>query len=462
MDVAVKVLTKSAFLFTSRGIGNGNGDFSEVQALAWKEAKHVIDTRNNLLDKDVIIRVYGVVEGGMPESLTSVFRLPAGEEGVGIVMRYEGGGSLETLLHEKSSSVALKVADNIRIVREVSRGLVELHSVGVIHADLKPGNILLSHHNPPEIRLADFGSSFVSDSNNNGFGNSTLNMTSGARGTPIYRAPEMLVNPLITTFDESVARASRKTDMYAFGLILWEVFSRQKPYIDFKTEVTLSAKVHQGIRPSLDKVAKDTPPGIIALIQCDWSGDRSERKTAIENLSILRHHDSILSSQHFDVFFSHAWASKPFLSNVFHLLNLQGFRVWYDQFEMGHDMVKSMSEGIENSSVVLVCASQAYQSSAYCMFELQSSISLQKPVVTLLTERDALSWATDDFSQLCGLNPNTNRGKNQAIVDISSLVNEDWGSEEGVSMKAMKALNVFVTDLVAHIQLKGAVPSLKS
>ena len=51
--------------------------------------------------------------------------------------------------------------------------------------------------------------------------------------------------------------------------------------------------------------------------------------------------------------------SKPFLSNVYKLLTNEGYRVWYDQYEMGFDLVRSMKEGIERSTVVLCCVGQA-------------------------------------------------------------------------------------------------------
>ena len=64
--------------------------------------------------------------------------------------------------------------------------------MGVIHADLKPANILMSDKNPSDCRLADFGQSFVREDAPTRLGVSTLQLTSVARGTPVYSAPEML------------------------------------------------------------------------------------------------------------------------------------------------------------------------------------------------------------------------------------------------------------------------------
>ena len=47
----------------------------------------------------------------------------------------------------------------------------------------------------------------------------------------------------------------------------------------------------------------------------------------------------------------------------------EGYRVWYDQNEMGFDLVKSMKEGIERSTVVLCCVDSIYQQRDNCMLE---------------------------------------------------------------------------------------------
>ena len=46
----------------------------------------------------------------------------------------------------------------------------------------------------------------------------------------------------------------------------------------------------------------------------------------------------VVSGSKFDIFFSHPWKSKPFLAHVYKQLVAQGFRVWYDEREMGFDL----------------------------------------------------------------------------------------------------------------------------
>ena len=74
-----------------------------------------------------------------------------------------------------------------------SEGLAELHAIGVVHGDIKPGNVLLSGDNPAKIRLSDFGlSQWRAAGLGHTLGQSSLHMTAHFRGTSIYAPPEML------------------------------------------------------------------------------------------------------------------------------------------------------------------------------------------------------------------------------------------------------------------------------
>ena len=66
--------------------------------------------------------------------LSSTSLLPL-STGVGIVMRYEGGGSLSQLLHPKSSLMRqpLSLAEKLRIAKAIAEGLAELHAAGIVH-----------------------------------------------------------------------------------------------------------------------------------------------------------------------------------------------------------------------------------------------------------------------------------------------------------------------------------------
>ena len=94
---------------------------------------------------DLIVQLYGFAEGPLPLEITTLFRLHNLEEAYGIVMRLEGGGSLELLLHPPAARAAAPLAtgDKLRLLAQIAHGIAELHTIGVTHGDLKPDNILL-------------------------------------------------------------------------------------------------------------------------------------------------------------------------------------------------------------------------------------------------------------------------------------------------------------------------------
>jgi serine/threonine protein kinase len=180
----------------------------------WLEMERMVDAEQNMLaHNDCVVRAFGICEGVMPEALQKLCGTHKNCRCVGLVMRYEAGGSLSKLLHH--SSTLLSMVDRIRLLGRVAQVLVEIHSIGLIHGNLSSKNILLSHHVPPEIRLSGFEWSKEDDMDGAlGFSSMKKTLTPGV-GIPIYCAPETLLN-FDNYGDGKVAQASRKTDMYRY------------------------------------------------------------------------------------------------------------------------------------------------------------------------------------------------------------------------------------------------------
>jgi serine/threonine protein kinase len=380
-------------------------------------------------------------------------------------MRYEGGGSLDKLLHPaKGGKLPLSTDEKLRILDLIACGLAELHRADIIHGDLKPANILLSHHQPPEIRLADFGLANMRENENKlNINMSTLMKTGATKGTKLYCAPEMLVNPFNTNFDERVAKSSRKTDMYAFGLMCWEVLSREKPFSDVRTDAALCAKVHQGHRPSIGLLPIEVQATSIGdMIECCWSVKRSDRLSAEECYSILNHYYTTFSHKQYDIFFSHAWKNKPFLTHVHNYLVRMGYIVWYDQSEMRYNMIDSMKSGITNSTVVLACLSSVFQTRENCMFEIREAMSLSppKPIVPIIIEENVNIWMSQELASL--FNVAKDDFSTKSFVDISMASKLQWEDSEGIVTKEMShVLESSLSQLIPILNNLGCKPTLK-
>ena len=371
-----------------------NGKNYDVELLrSVQEAERVVDicNRGGIGIDELVVKVYGFVEGPITSALEPSLDLPAGDKAFGIVMRLEEGGTLRERLHAAPGmpQMPLSMPEKLRFIQQITRGLFELHKMGVIHADLKPANTLLSGKNPPDCRLADFGHSFVREDTGSPtrLGVSTFQFTSVVRGTPVYSAPEML--QLFDDDDEGeglAGKASRSTDVYSLGIMMHEILSMQEPFKGLSREL-LARNVCSGERPPLNQLPSDTPPAVRALMEKCWDGDRDNRPSGAECLSVMTYTLSAVESSQFDVFFSYSHAKKPFVVHLYEVFTKLGFRVWLDQNNMGHDMTASMKKGIENSTVTMSFVDQSYQQSKNCQAELQHARNgAKKPVVVVIVE----------------------------------------------------------------------------
>jgi serine/threonine protein kinase/uncharacterized protein YsxB (DUF464 family) len=451
VDVAVKIMTKK---FLNNVIG-----YRSIRDLAWSEANTMYRAGVLVQQSDSVVKLYGVVEGPLPPTWQTGLRINNGNDTViGIVMKYEAGGSLESLLHGGSKR-DLDMMEKVRIMRGVALGLSELHSLPegdyIVHGDIKPANVLLGGETPCAVKLADFGVSKVKASLRNTCQvTASLDFTSAKRGTPVYSAPELLPSPT----NMQVCAPSRTSDMYAFAVLAWEVLTGERPFKDITTDMALCVYVHGGGRPDLTKLPAHTPPSIVEMIRAGFEHERRNRMNADECFVLLEHAYLCLSSSHFDIFFSHPWKDKSFLKHVFALLSAAGYRVWYDVLEMKWDLDKSMNEGVKNSSVVMACVNGDYQRSVNCMKELQMADAIdnpKKPVVSLVTERGPKDWASDELRSLCSFETNM-------YCDISDVAQAGSTAWENPSADMLSDLQESMQPMLRILDELGIAKSLWS
>lgn len=136
--------------------------------------------------------------------------------------------SLHQLL-KKEHTLSWKV--RLDIALDVIKALIYLGDQLIVHGDLKPSNIMIDSHN--RAKITDFGLS-----------EELLSAEAQTRvslGTPSYQAPEMLSRQSNTT---------QKTDVYALGIILWQICTSQNPYPSM-SEDDVKRSVQAGKRPDI-------------------------------------------------------------------------------------------------------------------------------------------------------------------------------------------------------------------
>jgi serine/threonine protein kinase len=122
-------------------------------------------------------------------------------------MEFLYGGTLAALLQASSPAVQGK---KIEIMRQAARGMEYVHGRGIIHRDICPRNVMLSAYGVA--KLIDFGVAANKDDR--------IRDTGERTGRPAYMAPELIRT---NHFDE-------RTDIYAFGVSLYEVATGHRPF----------------------------------------------------------------------------------------------------------------------------------------------------------------------------------------------------------------------------------------
>ena len=180
-----------------------------------------------------------------------------------LITEYCQNGNLFELLHNPKSP-ELDNLEKVNLALEIAQGVNYLHSFvpPIVHRDLKSLNILLDKNYTAKI--CDFGWARLRNEH----------MTK-LRGTFQWMAPEVIAK------DEY----SEKADVYSFGIILWEFWSRDPPYKGVKAkEVAVKVKNYKDYRP---KITKDTPPEMAELMKKCWDADPNKRPTFAQILVVL-------------------------------------------------------------------------------------------------------------------------------------------------------------------------------
>jgi hypothetical protein len=141
--------------------------------------------------------------------LVSVFDAKYNDDGkLFVIMEYVSGPSLADMI--QLSSGGLGIQKTAFFLREIAKGLNYLHDSGIVHRDLKPGNIF---YEDGQVKIGDYGLSKAINTSH--YSNQTITV-----GTVHYMAPEI-----------GVGKYDRSIDIYALGVMLYEMLTGQLPYV---------------------------------------------------------------------------------------------------------------------------------------------------------------------------------------------------------------------------------------
>ncbi|MEO8841861.1 MAG: serine/threonine-protein kinase [Kofleriaceae bacterium] len=156
------------------------------------------------------------------------------------------------------------------LARQILDGVGYAHARGLVHRDLKPDNVLLVEMGGWErVKVIDFGLVKLVGDAADAFGASALTRTGVVFGTPLYMAPEQALGQIV----------DGRADLYAVGVILYELLAGRPPFIDHDPHVLIRqhAKVPP---PSLTTLANDTAwctREVLALVEGALVKDPAQR-----------------------------------------------------------------------------------------------------------------------------------------------------------------------------------------
>jgi eukaryotic-like serine/threonine-protein kinase len=171
-----------------------------------------------------------------------------------IVMENVSGNSCAELLRDMGH---LDVPQAIDIVSQACRGLDYAHRNGVVHRDVKPGNLLVSDSDV--VKLADFGIARATDQ-------SSITQVGSVLGTAAYLSPEQARG------DE----AGPQADLYSLGVVTYQLISGRLPY-EASSLSELALKQQRESPIPLDELNTNVPPALAQAVAAALAIDQRDR-----------------------------------------------------------------------------------------------------------------------------------------------------------------------------------------
>jgi serine/threonine protein kinase len=204
------------------------------------------------IDHPNVVRVYGVeVAGPRPH----------------LVMELVTGQDLEELLDAGELPAPMELA---RIGRDVARGLVAAHAQGVVHRDVKPGNVRITDKG--EIKILDFGLAKMVETDDG------VSLAGQVLGTPFYMSPEQWGDHMVDS----------RSDIYSLGATLYHLLTGRPPYPG-KRPMNICRKAALGKCPRPTELVKAVPLGLeLAILRMMAVDRRARYKTAQDCVDALQ------------------------------------------------------------------------------------------------------------------------------------------------------------------------------
>ena len=248
-----------------------------------------VDTQ---LDRDVAVKMMDVMIATDPNflkrfqseakalaklqnpNIVSIFALRETEFGVCIVMEFVKGKTLGDLLKQ---STVLPIPRVIHIFKQVLTALDHAHKGGVIHRDIKPGNVMLAEGDV--VKVTDFGLAKIQKG-------TVSTMTMGTAGTLYYMSPEQI---------RGLSNVDHRGDIYSAGMALYESLTGRVPFKSDDSDFIVAQIIVEGKIPPPDKMNPGLPKELVKIVMKSIDKDPLKRyQSAAEMVTALDRFGSTL------------------------------------------------------------------------------------------------------------------------------------------------------------------------
>ncbi|MBK8900145.1 MAG: protein kinase [Anaerolineaceae bacterium] len=193
----------------------------------------------------------------------------------------EGGDLLNFLQAQSRPQSRLPLPQVISIALDLSDALARAHRLNILHRDIKPANVLLDRNGRP--KLTDFGIARLGQE-------STLTQHGAVLGSVAYLSPEACRGEPL---DE-------RSDIWAFGLLLYEMLAGERPFARPTSAATLMAILQEPI-PDIRTVRHDLPPVLTDLLAQMLQKDKNHRLASVRQVGAVLEailHDTLIEPAH--------------------------------------------------------------------------------------------------------------------------------------------------------------------
>ena len=179
------------------------------------------------------------------QNIVQIFDFGKQDKQLFIAMTYVKGVSLADILQKQSM---LPFSSIEVIIKQIARGLLYAHNRGIVHRDVKPSNIMITHDN--RVYIMDFGISYIQEMEKQ-----RLTKTGMTMGTPEYMSPEQCHGEEVTL----------QSDIYSMGIILFEMTCGRLPF-NGNRPIEIAIQHVQNQPPDPRQFRPDMPKGLAELI----------------------------------------------------------------------------------------------------------------------------------------------------------------------------------------------------